>query len=169
MSKTFYFGFSLEFSWLKKWKLRADCDERRKAEERKREENSNSMNWHLSHLTFALVCQLKVSILMWFCNEPWSNISPSACLFLGIHITRFLFSMCGRFGCKSNDLLCRLMGLWRLPGWGRGGGRPRGAAVQRHADYRTSGCGQDRLGVCLLAGAWVQGWNQTGPISLNPY
>ncbi|KAI3353305.1 hypothetical protein L3Q82_019846 [Scortum barcoo] len=27
--------------WLKKWKLRADCDERRKMEERKREENSN--------------------------------------------------------------------------------------------------------------------------------
>nr|XP_020502050.1 ATPase family AAA domain-containing protein 5-like isoform X2 [Labrus bergylta] len=28
-------------SWLKKWKLRADCEERRKLEERKREENSN--------------------------------------------------------------------------------------------------------------------------------
>ncbi|XP_074486562.1 ATPase family AAA domain-containing protein 5b isoform X2 [Sebastes fasciatus] len=28
-------------SWLKKWKIRADCDERRKMEERKREEKSN--------------------------------------------------------------------------------------------------------------------------------
>uniref|UniRef100_A0A3Q3E920 ATPase family AAA domain-containing protein 5-like n=1 Tax=Labrus bergylta TaxID=56723 RepID=A0A3Q3E920_9LABR len=28
-------------SWLKKWKLRADCEERRKLEERKREENSS--------------------------------------------------------------------------------------------------------------------------------
>jgi hypothetical protein len=29
-------------SWLKKWKLRADCEERRKERDRKLEENTNS-------------------------------------------------------------------------------------------------------------------------------
>ncbi|XP_068583050.1 ATPase family AAA domain-containing protein 5b [Cebidichthys violaceus] len=31
--------------WLKKWKLRADCDERRKMDERKQEENNSSNSW----------------------------------------------------------------------------------------------------------------------------
>lgn len=45
-------------SWLKKWKLRADCDERRKMSERKQEENSNRM--------YELAC----GALLYRVNEP---------------------------------------------------------------------------------------------------
>lgn len=49
---------------MKKWKLRAVCDERRTMEEKKQEENSNGVRCHLSHLAFAPISQLKVK--MWF-------------------------------------------------------------------------------------------------------
>ena len=44
---------SVDFRWLKQWKLRADRDEKRKPDERKREENSNGMSWNLSHFNLS--------------------------------------------------------------------------------------------------------------------
>ena len=43
----------MDCSWLKKWKLRADRDERREMEEQKEKENGSSKSWRLSHFISA--------------------------------------------------------------------------------------------------------------------
>lgn len=78
--------FFLEFSWLRKWKLRAARDKERQMEEKKQQENSNGMNWFFT----VKLCSVRHVILFYF-----------------MRVT---------FGKVTSILLSRVMGLWRLPG-----------------------------------------------------
>lgn len=78
--------FFLEFSWLRKWKLRAARDKERQMEEKKQRENSNGMNWFFT----VKLCSVR-------------------------HVILF-YSMRVTFGKVTSILFSRVMGLWRLPG-----------------------------------------------------
>lgn len=100
ISKFHFVLFSLDFSWLKKWKDRADSDDQRQMEERKQEENSSGMSCHLSHFTSALTSQLRVR--MWFLMSC-DRTSITALLTPGFYFNDTGFSMCGILGWKSNN------------------------------------------------------------------
>lgn len=66
--------FFLEFSWLRKWKLRAARDKERQMEEKKQQENSNGMNWFFT----VKLCSVRHVILFLFhaCDFWKSNKYP---------------------------------------------------------------------------------------------